>query len=307
MKNVKEARVTWSAVAFELRSSWFCIGKINKQLYLIEGVMENPIGETSTSSLECLDTESSPTGEMESTTEQPEEEDEEEVKDVAFDGVFDDLEVDDIYADLKVDSLNDMNYTELKEKYDHSLAEVKETRKENLVLKRENLILKKNISALYLTARREIKRKDKEIKSLNERAMQQRVGSNRGAMVDQKMKNECQTRKEADDKGKCGISKSVRKTNEWNDRGKVGMSKSDDKGKVGMSELDRKSNEWDDRGRYEMSSSDRKTNEWENRGKHGISIPDKKDNERGKKGKFEIPRSDRRDNETFQSRKRKRH
>ena len=298
--------------------------------------MENPISEPSTSSVECLDAESSPTGEMESTTEQPEEE----MKGGAFYGVFEDLEVDDIYADLKVDSLNDMNYTELKEKYDRSLVEVKETRKENLVLKRENLILKKNISALYLTARREIKRKDKEIKSLNDRAMQRRVGANKEAMCGLKMKNECQSQRESDDKNKCGKSKSVRKSNEWDDKGKVGMSKSDDKGKVGMSKSDDKGkvgisksddkgkvgmsksddrgkagisksdgkrNEWEHRGRFGVSSSDRKTNEWENRGKYGMSSPDKTGNELENRCKYGIPRSDRRDNETIQSRKRKRH
>ena len=85
-------------------------------------------------------------------------------EEIVFDGVFDSLEVDDIYGDLKVDSLNDMNYTELKEKYENSTAEVKSLRKLSDKLKRENDILKTNIVSLYLTAKREIDRKDGELK-----------------------------------------------------------------------------------------------------------------------------------------------
>ena len=88
----------------------------------------------------------------------------ENAEEIVFDGVFDNLEVDDIYGDLKVDSLNDMNYTELKEKYENSMTEVKSLRKLSDKLKRDNEILKTNIVSLYLTAKREIDRKDGELK-----------------------------------------------------------------------------------------------------------------------------------------------
>ena len=113
----------------------------------------------------------------------------EEVDDLVFDGVFDNLEIDDIYSDLKTDSLNDMNYADLREKLDHSLLEVKELRKENGSLKRENEILKKNISSLYLTAKREIQRKDKEIKALNNRLMINKINANKRKFADPQISN----------------------------------------------------------------------------------------------------------------------
>ena len=104
------------------------------------------------------------------------------LNELVFDGVFDDLRMDDIYSDLKVDSLNDMNYTELRERYDQSQVELEELRKENGSLKRENEILKKNITSLYLTARSEVQRKDREIKTLNDRAMRHRINANQRRM-----------------------------------------------------------------------------------------------------------------------------
>ena len=128
------------------------------------------------------------------------EEQKEELGELGFDGVFDDLQIDDIYSDLKVDSLNDMNYNELKEKFDHSLLETKELKKEIGSLKRENEILKKNITALYLTARREIQRKDKEIKTLNDRAMRHRINAYKRNRDDPKMRP--QSQQECNEKGK---------------------------------------------------------------------------------------------------------
>lgn len=117
-----------------------------------------------------------------------------------FDGVFDSLEIDDIYSDLKVDSLNEMNYTDLKEKMDHCLYEVRELRKENGTLKRENEILKKNITSLYLTAKREIERKDSEIKLLNEKEMEKRLKASKSRSSNHRKSNE--TADEAKEGGK---------------------------------------------------------------------------------------------------------
>ena len=46
---------------------------------------------------------------------------------------------------------------------------------QNKMLKDQNLILKKNISSLYLTAREEIQRKDNQIKMLQDKDTKQRL------------------------------------------------------------------------------------------------------------------------------------
>ncbi|XP_073257609.1 uncharacterized protein [Porites lutea] len=62
----------------------------------------------------------------------------------------------DLYGDLSVDLNQEMTYPESQK------------------LRDENLILKKNISSLYLTAREEIKRKDAQIKTLQDREVRSR-------------------------------------------------------------------------------------------------------------------------------------
>ena len=141
------------------------------------------------------------------------EEQKEELGELGFDGVFDDLQIDDIYSDLKVDSLNDMNYNELKEKFDKSLLETKELKKEVGSLKRENEILKKNITALYLTARREIQRKDREIKTLNDKAMRDRINAYKRNQDEPKIRYGTQNQKECNEKGKHGVTESDEREN----------------------------------------------------------------------------------------------
>ena len=82
--------------------------------------------------------------------------------------IFDD---EDLYGDLQLSNLNEMNYNEMKEKYDSSEAESRKLKQMNNNLRRENDILKKNITSLYVTAKRELERKDAEIKSLQKYEM----------------------------------------------------------------------------------------------------------------------------------------
>eukprot|EP00794_Sanderia_malayensis_P010626 gene10626-11751_t len=85
----------------------------------------------------------------------------------------------DIYGDLHVGSLNDMNYNELKDKYENSEAELKSLRQSNDRLRRENEILKKNILSLYMTAKKEIDRKNNQIKSLQKVEMDLKLRTDR--------------------------------------------------------------------------------------------------------------------------------
>eukprot|EP00794_Sanderia_malayensis_P002852 gene2852-3298_t len=85
----------------------------------------------------------------------------------------------DIYGDLHVGSLNDMNYNELKDKYENSEAELKSLRQSNDRLRRENEILKKNILSLYMTAKKEIDRKNGQIKSLQKVEMDLKLRTDR--------------------------------------------------------------------------------------------------------------------------------
>ncbi|XP_031566677.1 stress response protein NST1-like [Actinia tenebrosa] len=80
----------------------------------------------------------------------------------------DDLE-EELYADLTMDIKQEMDYNELKKLFDESRMKVQELSKENQALKEQNIILKKNISSLYLTAKEEIQRKDAQLKALQEK------------------------------------------------------------------------------------------------------------------------------------------
>ncbi|KAM7425318.1 hypothetical protein ABFA07_023238 [Porites harrisoni] len=80
----------------------------------------------------------------------------------------------DLYGDLSVDLNQEMTYPELKKLYEESQQKIKELKAESQKLRDENLILKKNISSLYLTAREEIKRKDAQIKTLQDREVRSR-------------------------------------------------------------------------------------------------------------------------------------
>lgn len=75
----------------------------------------------------------------------------------------------DLYGDLSVDLNQEMTYPELKKLFEESQQTIKKIEVENQKLKDENLVLKKNISSLYLTAREEIKRKDAQIKTLQDK------------------------------------------------------------------------------------------------------------------------------------------
>jgi len=85
----------------------------------------------------------------------------------------DSLDVD-LYGDLSVDLNQEMTYPELKKLYEESQQKIKKLEAESQKLKDENLVLKKNISSLYLTAREEIKRKDAQIKSLQDKEVRSR-------------------------------------------------------------------------------------------------------------------------------------
>lgn len=85
----------------------------------------------------------------------------------------DSLDVD-LYGDLSVDLNQEMTYPELKKLYEESQQKIKKLETESQKLKDENLVLKKNISSLYLTAREEIKRKDAQIKTLQHKEVRSR-------------------------------------------------------------------------------------------------------------------------------------
>eukprot|EP00112_Aurelia_sp_Birch-Aquarium-sp1_P000106 Seg1008.9 transcript_id=Seg1008.9/GoldUCD/mRNA.D3Y31 product="hypothetical protein" protein_id=Seg1008.9/GoldUCD/D3Y31 len=151
----------------------------------------------------------------------------ENAEEIVFDGVFDNLEVDDIYGDLKVDSLNDMNYTELKEKYENSTTEVKSLRKLSDKLKRENDILKTNIVSLYLTAKREIDRKDGELKIFHRKEVnyQLRLSKKERGKELEKEKGKGKGGKESNQKhGILNVIKSAKKTEYFGDKTENGMS-----------------------------------------------------------------------------------
>ncbi|KAJ7394360.1 CASP8 associated protein 2 [Desmophyllum pertusum] len=85
----------------------------------------------------------------------------------------DSLDVD-LYEDLSVDLNQEMTYPELKKLYEESQQKIKELEAESQKLKDENFVLKKNISSLYLTAREEIKRKDAQIRTLQDKEVRSR-------------------------------------------------------------------------------------------------------------------------------------
>ena len=90
-----------------------------------------------------------------------------------FDEVFDNL-----YEDLPVgpeSKLPHIGYDELEMKYNDVKKELRSVRDQNMSLKKENEILKRNISSLYLTAKKEIERKKKQISVLQDREMTQRI------------------------------------------------------------------------------------------------------------------------------------
>lgn len=80
----------------------------------------------------------------------------------------------DLYGDLSVDLNQEMTYPELKKLHEESKQTIKKLEAEIKKLRDENLVLKKNISSLYLTAREEITRKDAQIKTLQDKEVRSR-------------------------------------------------------------------------------------------------------------------------------------
>ncbi|XP_074627465.1 uncharacterized protein LOC141885432 [Acropora palmata] len=80
----------------------------------------------------------------------------------------------DLYGDLSVDLNQEMTYPELKKLHEESKKTIKNLEIEMKKLRDENSVLKKNISSLYLTAREEIKRKDSQIKTLQDKEVKSR-------------------------------------------------------------------------------------------------------------------------------------
>ncbi|EDO33507.1 predicted protein [Nematostella vectensis] len=85
-----------------------------------------------------------------------------------------DLFEEELYGDLSVDLNQEMTYPELKKLYDENKKQLRDVMLENKTLREQNIILKKNISSLYLTAREEIQRKDAQISALHEKEVKMR-------------------------------------------------------------------------------------------------------------------------------------
>ncbi|XP_065831233.1 protein bicaudal D-like [Oscarella lobularis] len=81
---------------------------------------------------------------------------------------MDSITEDDLYGDLREEDSQEVSYVEIKADLDAVKLEAARLRKENIVLKEQNVALKKNISCLYRTAKLEIERKDNEIRRLNQ-------------------------------------------------------------------------------------------------------------------------------------------
>ena len=86
---------------------------------------------------------------------------------VAFAGLF---SVPCLVRDMCLATLDCVNGSMVTVKYHMIVSYIFQSQK----LRDENLILKKNISSLYLTAREEIKRKDAQIKTLQDREVRSR-------------------------------------------------------------------------------------------------------------------------------------